>query len=133
MTSKANDLVYQLKVTLRDSKPPIWRRLLVSDSAALYTLHQIIQVAVGWTDSHLHEFIIQNKRYSIPSPEDWEPVMDERRYQLNQVVPSVNFKFAYVYDFGDSWDHEIVGVHAKDVRWLKEAELVSGRGSANGH
>jgi hypothetical protein len=108
MSDKATDPVYQLKVTLRDSKPPIWRRLLVSDSTTLYKLHQIIQVAMGWTDSHLHQFIIESERYSIPSPEDWEPVMDERRYPLNEVIPSEKFKFVYVYDFGDSWDHEIL-------------------------
>ena len=108
MPGKANNLVYQLKVTLRDSKPPIWRRLLVSNSATLYTLHQIIQIAMGWTDSHLHQFILENKRYSVPSPDDWEPVMDERRYELNQIVPAENYKFVYVYDFGDSWDHEIL-------------------------
>jgi hypothetical protein len=108
MPGKANNLVYQLKVTLHDSKPPIWRRLLVSDSTTLHKLHQIIQIAMGWTDSHLHQFVIENKRYSIPSPEDWEPVRDERRYPLNQIASSENYKFSYVYDFGDSWDHDIL-------------------------
>ena len=108
MSDKANNLVYQLKVTLSDSKPPIWRRLLVSHSTTLDKLHQIIQIGMGWTDSHLHQFVIENTRYSIPSPEDWEPVMDERRYSLNQIVPSENYKFAYVYDFGDNWDHDIL-------------------------
>jgi hypothetical protein len=108
MSDKVTNPVYQLKVTLRDSKPPIWRKLLVLDSTTLYKLHQIIQVAMGWTDSHLHQFIIENKRYSIPSPEDWEPVIDERRTHLNQVIPSEKFKFVYVYDFGDSWEHEIL-------------------------
>ena len=108
MSDKITNLVYQLRVTLRDSKPPIWRRLLVLDSTTLYKLHQIIQVAMGWTDSHLHQFIIENKRYSIPSPDDWEPVIDERRTHLNQVIPSEKFKFVYVYDFGDSWEHEIL-------------------------
>jgi hypothetical protein len=108
MSNKATNQIYQIKVTLRDSKPPIWRRLLVLDSTTLHKLHQIIQIAMGWTDSHLHEFIIENKRYSIPSTEDWEPVIDEHRYPLSQVVPSDKYKFTYVYDFGDSWDHEVL-------------------------
>jgi hypothetical protein len=98
--------VYQIKITLRDSKPPIWRRLLVPDSINLYKLHQVIQIAMGWTDSHLHQFIIQGKYYGIPSPEDWTPVIDERRFHLNKIAPSEGNKFIYEYDFGDSWEVE---------------------------
>jgi hypothetical protein len=108
MSSKSNNSIYQLKVTLHYSKPPIWRRILVPDSVALDKLHTIIQVAMGWTNSHLHQFIIEGSFYSIPSPGDWEPMIDERRYRLNQIAPSENYKFTYEYDFGDSWEHEIV-------------------------
>jgi hypothetical protein len=108
MPTKSNNLIYQLKITLRGSKPPIWRRLLVTDSITLYNLHRIIQAAMGWEDGHLHQFIIEDEYYGIPSPEDWEPVVDERRRRLNQVVSSENDKFIYEYDFGDSWEHEIL-------------------------
>ncbi len=108
MSVKSNELIYQVKVTLRDSKPPIWRRLLVSGSITFYKLHYIIQIAMGWTDCHLHQFIIEGKYFGIPSPEDWQPIMDERRYHLNQIAPSENSKFIYEYDFGDSWEHEIL-------------------------
>lgn len=108
MTTKSTDLIYSLKVSLRDSKPPIWRRLLVPGSITLYQLHHIIQIAMGWTDSHLHQFIIGDEYFSIPSPEDWEPVKDERRYHLNRIAPSENYKFIYEYDFGDGWEHEIL-------------------------
>ena len=108
MTTKSAALVYQIKITLQDSKPPIWRRLLVMESVSLYKLHQIIQVAMGWTDSHLHQFIIGEEYYGVPSSEDWRPVLDERRYRLNQIAPSENSKFVYEYDFGDSWDHVIL-------------------------
>jgi hypothetical protein len=100
--------VYQIKIALRDSKPPIWRRLLVSGAISLYKLHQIIQIAMGWTDSHLHQFIIDGKYYSIPSPEDWGPVIDERRSHLSTIAPSEGDKFIYEYDFGDSWEHVIL-------------------------
>ena len=100
--------IYQIKIALRESKPPIWRRLLVSDSISLHKLHQIIQIAMGWTDSHLHQFIIHGEYYSIPSPEDWRPVIDERRHLLNKIAPSENDKFIYEYDFGDGWEHEVL-------------------------
>jgi hypothetical protein len=102
------DQIYQLKITLRESKPPIWRRVLVPGKFSLYKLHQVIQLAMGWTNSHLHHFIIDGHYYSIPSPEDWEPVKDERRYTLRQLAPYVKRKFVYEYDFGDSWTHAIV-------------------------
>lgn len=103
-----SDEIYQIKVTLRHSKPPIWRRLLVPGDATLDDMHDIIQIAMGWTDSHLHQFIIAKEYYSIPDGEDWGPVLDERQYRLSQIAPSEKSKFIYEYDFGDSWEHEIV-------------------------
>jgi len=100
--------IYQIKVTLRNSKPPIWRRLLVSGNVTLYDLHKIIQIAMGWTNSHLHQFIIDGEYYSIPNEEDWEPVIDEREYRLGALVPSTGSKFLYEYDFGDGWQHVIL-------------------------
>lgn len=102
------DTVHQLKVTLRDIKPPIWRRVLVPSRFSLYKLHRVIQIAMGWTDSHLHQFIIDGQYYSIPSSEDWEPVIDERRHSLGQIANAVKRRFIYEYDFGDSWEHEVV-------------------------
>ena len=106
--SKTTALIYQLKVTLKDSRPPIWRRLLAPADFSLFKLHQALQLAMGWTDSHLHQFIIDGEFYSIPSREDFEPVLDERRYPLGQIAPREKRKFVYEYDFGDSWEHEIV-------------------------
>lgn len=100
--------IYQLKVTLRGSKPPIWRRLVVSDQTTLGKLHDILQIAMGWTDSHLHLFSIGGVNYGAPSPDDWEPIQDERRVKLQSVVGAEKAKFRYEYDFGDGWEHEIV-------------------------
>ena len=111
MTAKpasSSDQIYAIKITLRGSKPPIWRRVQVPGKFSLYKLHQVIQLAMGWTNSHLHQFIIDGQYYGIPSPEDWEPVIDERRHALSQIAPDVKRKFVYEYDFGDSWEHEIV-------------------------
>jgi hypothetical protein len=102
------DKIYQIKVTLQRSKPPIWRRLLVPSDATLFDMHKIIQIAMGWTNSHLHQFIIDGERYSIPSEEDWEPVIDERKYRLSEITPNEQSKFVYEYDFGDGWEHEVI-------------------------
>ncbi len=100
--------IYQIKVTLQYSNPPIWRRLLVAGNATLLDLHKIIQVAMGWTNSHLHQFIIDGEYYSIPSEDYWEPVIDERKYQIANIAPGEGSKFIYEYDFGDSWEHVII-------------------------
>jgi len=100
--------IYQLKITLRDSKPPIWRQVLVDGSINLYELHEIIQIAMGWTDSHLHQFIIDEEYYIIPDPYAIRPLKDERRFRLNQITSEVKTEFIYEYDFGDSWEHQIL-------------------------
>lgn len=100
--------IYQLKITLRGGKPPIWRRVLVPGAFSLYQLHQLIQAAMGWRNCHFHGFTIDGERYALPSPDDWEPVVDERSHSVGQIAPRVKQKFVYEYDFGDGWEHEIV-------------------------
>lgn len=107
-SSKTTGSIYQLKITLRNFSPPIWRRVLVPGEFNLYKLHWVVQVAMGWTNSHLHQFIIDGEHYSIPDPDDWEPVIDERRVALSRIAPREKRKFVYEYDFGDSWEHEIL-------------------------
>jgi len=108
MARKSISQVYQLKVTLRGIRPPIWRRLLVSGFATLYDLHEIIQIAMGWDDDHLHDFTVGREHFGIPSQFDWEPILDERRYRLAKVAPTEGSRFWYTYDFGDSWEHLIL-------------------------
>ncbi len=108
---KSETPVYQLKVTLNDSKPPIWRRLLVPGDITLAYLHHLIQAAFGWYDYHLHQFIVREQYYSQPSfelDEYMARVGDERRIRLDRLVPGEKFKFRYEYDFGDSWLHDIL-------------------------
>jgi hypothetical protein len=101
--------VYQIKVTLNGSKPPIWRRVLVPDSISLHQLHTILQIVMGWTNSHLHQFIIDDEYYGEPEEADGysEDLQNEKRYRLNQFVERKGFKFTYEYDFGDSWEHTV--------------------------
>lgn len=100
--------IYQLKITLRDSRPPIWRRVLVPGGFSLRKLHQVVQIAMGWTDSHLHQFAVGGINYGEPHPDDEMEMNDERRFTLDQVAPREKSKFTYEYDFGDGWDHEIL-------------------------
>jgi len=99
--------VYQIKVTLENSKPPIWRRLLVPANLTLGDLHYILQIAMGWTDSHLHQFKVGEKVYGVPHPRmEW--TLDEDRIELAQIIPGEKSRFRYEYDFGDSWTHLIL-------------------------
>ena len=63
---------------------------------------------MGWTNSHLHHFIINDEYYSIPHEEDWEPVIDEREVRISEIVQEEGKKFVYEYDFGDSWEHDVI-------------------------
>jgi hypothetical protein len=100
--------IYQIKVTLDESKPPIWRRILVPGDVTLEKLHTIIQVAMGWTNSHLHQFIVGQTRVGEPHPDYGFEMKNERRVRLNQVAPREGSRFRYEYDFGDSWLHDLL-------------------------
>jgi len=102
--------IYQIKVTLLGSKPPIWRRFLVADTVTLDNLHDILQIVMGWTNSHLHHFIIDDELYGMPLDDDFGDMRtkDETRFKLNQLVSGKGFKFGYEYDFGDGWEHDLV-------------------------
>jgi hypothetical protein len=99
--------IYQIKVTLRDSQPPIWRRILVRSTTTLTKLHRILQRVMGWEDAHLHRFTIQGERYGVPDEEDAGPrkTRDERKYKLSDVMAGEHSQCTYLYDFGDNWEH----------------------------
>ena len=100
--------VYQLKIALKGSKPPIWRRLLVKNSISLSKLHVIIQISMGWYDCHLHMFNIYGENYGRPDPDwDFEETLDESKFKLNRFNFKEKDTFTYEYDFGDSWEHVI--------------------------
>ena len=99
---------YLLKVTLMETDPPIWRRLVVPGDTTLAALDRIIQAAMGWTNSHLHMFTVGGVLYAEPSPE-WElEVRDERRVRLADVAREEGEAFVYEYDLGDAWRHQVV-------------------------
>ncbi|MGW5576269.1 plasmid pRiA4b ORF-3 family protein [Micromonospora chokoriensis] len=98
--------IYQIKVGLRGAKPPIWRRLELPADTSLATLHDIIQVAFGWNGSHLHVFETEYGDFGVADRE--LGYRAEAPVTLEQVASGVGDRFRYTYDFGDSWEHEIV-------------------------
>lgn len=104
--------IFEIKITLKGIKPPIWRRVRVPSDMALAQLHDVIQAAMGWDNSHLHEFEIDGERFTGPQMMDeafdmGDRQADETKVKLNKVVQPKS-KFIYVYDFGDNWEHEIL-------------------------
>lgn len=103
--------ICQLKISLLEIKPVIWRRLLISEQTTLFQFHRIIQAAFDWWNYHLHLFEIAGTRYSQPEfeiAEEWdEDIKNEKRFRLNQFCFEKGDKFYYEYDFGDSWRHGI--------------------------
>ena len=103
--------LYQLKITLKWSQPPIWRRVVVRPDMTLDRLHQVIQTVMGWTNSHMHQFIVGRTFYGKPDPEFADmgsETLNEKRYKVADLAPAAKQKFIYEYDFGDGWQHEVV-------------------------
>lgn len=101
---------YQIKITLRDIKPEIWRRFLVRDDITLFQLHQVILAVMGWAGYHIHNFRVSGKEYATPDPEfDLEgKIINDKKVLLHDVIKKEGAKFEYVYDFGDNWEHDLV-------------------------
>ncbi len=102
--------LYTFEARLADIEPPIRRRLVVPGNRSLAELHTILQDAFGWTDSHLHLFRFRDKAFGLPSPDDYEPLIDEHEVRLDELSLRVRSKIEYVYDYGDDWEHELVVV-----------------------
>ena len=112
--------IAQLKVTLHGTKPPIWRRIEVPHNIRLDTLHIVLQIIMDWHDSHLHQFIMNAGNrdtavyYSATDDDlgfdlfDGPPMRNEGKARLNELLTAPKSKIVYEYDFGDTWEHDIV-------------------------
>jgi hypothetical protein len=100
--------IYALEIALTGSKPRIWRRVRVLEDASLHTLHSVLQVTMGWTNSHLYQFEIADRRFSDPNPDGDDETEDARRVQLRDLALREGSRFSYVYDFGDWWEHDVL-------------------------
>jgi len=108
MTARTLRSIYQLTVTLQGIKLPIWRRFQIASTENLGDVHIVLQVVMGWTNSHLHEFVMGGNRYGIPDEEFPSDVLDEMDYRLDQLLKKEKDTLSYAYDFGEGWEHEIV-------------------------
>ncbi|GJD22949.1 plasmid pRiA4b ORF-3 family protein [Rivularia sp. IAM M-261] len=105
--STSTQNIYQIKIKLKHIKPPIWRRVLVNSNIKLGQLHNIVQEVMGWDDYHLHYWTIHGVYYGVP--DDDLSMRDEKNIKLSSLIGySEKVKFSYMYDFGDSWEHEIL-------------------------
>lgn len=130
--------IFQLRVELEGAKPEINRVLLVRADIGLDLLHAILQIAVGWTNSHLHQFIVGQNRFSDPQfnlnedlmdPSDF--VYDESKELLASAVKNTGSQFTYEYDFGDSWNHRITieDIVTDDGGLTGFAKCIGGKGA----
>lgn len=101
--------IARVRIELLDIEPTVWRRVDVPLSSTLVSFHHVIQVTVGWTNSHLFEFRIANRSYADPFMVDlfdWK-VYKASSIRLKTLVDRGIREFTYLYDFGDHWEHII--------------------------
>jgi Plasmid pRiA4b ORF-3-like protein len=108
-------VTYRVRADLTDTSPPLWRQLELSSDLFLDEVHRVIQLAFGWTDSHLHQFGSGPDLYSPETElylcpyqvEEGEAGLPEEQVRLDEVLAAAGDKLFYVYDFGDDWRHVI--------------------------
>jgi Plasmid pRiA4b ORF-3-like protein len=106
---------YILHISITFSDPLIWRRIQIPGTFTLAGLHEVIQKSMGWSDSHVHQFIVGKISFE-PTMRTNAPRVskrfDEDKYQLHTLEDGMNFLFSYIYDAGEGWEHEI---HLEEV------------------
>jgi len=100
--------IYRLRITLADVEPQVWRCIQVRGDLSLERLHPLVQKAMGWQDTHLHEWTVGSRRYGRPEPDEPEyDVEPESLLTLREAAPIEGRRFEYRYDLGDGWTHEV--------------------------
>jgi Plasmid pRiA4b ORF-3-like protein len=113
--------VYQFKITIADSNPPIWRRVLVPSDYMLHQFHDVIQNCFSWYNCHLYAFYLSGTYYDDENPA-------QLSIPLNKLELSKNKKFEYIYDFGDNWTHRIhLEKILRDEKSLKAPKCIAGK------
>lgn len=98
--------IIQMKISLDDIKPEIWRRFTIDSSSSLADLHITLQVVMGWENYHLYGFYIDDAKYG-PEEDESDPE-DANKTTLKSLKLKTKQEFRYVYDFGDDWQHTIL-------------------------
>jgi hypothetical protein len=121
--------VHELRVTLLDVTPTVWRLIRVPSALPLSTVHAVIQLAFGWEDRHLHEWRVGDVTYGLSDEDSWgEDLADESIAVLGEIAP-VDSALRYDYDFGDGWEHlvEVMAVVPYDGNVAPVACLAGAR------
>lgn len=104
--------IYQIQIALKDFKPKIWRRILVPSGMLLPDFHEVIQIAMGWTNSHLHQFIKDHTYYAEKTTDNdlWGEMnnVDYIKIRISDLLQAEKQKMKYEYDFGDGWEHDVI-------------------------
>ena len=126
MASVASTSAYEIRVTLMHIRPEIWRLIRVPSDIRMDRLHDVLQVAFGWTDSHLHQFHVIDAKGGTkayvgrPNPDfaGSTPTQDETKRLLTNFLAKPGDRLGYEYDFGDGWIHEVKleAVHVQSAR-----------------
>ena len=127
-------MAYQIKISLKEIKPEIWRRIKIPGNITFQQLHQIIQAAFGWLEYHLFKFDFPNTVITEPDP-SYAPgelygegikELDPENTAINKFLGDYE-EFEYEYDFGDSWKHKIVvEKKIKDTKRNRMPECLGG-------
>jgi hypothetical protein len=104
--------IFQILIELQGSKPKIWRRILVPSNYLLSDFHKIIQVSMGWTNSHLHQFIKDKTFYTQRMKDDdmWDERdhVDYKKIKVSDLLKTKEETIIYEYDYGDRWSHDVI-------------------------
>lgn len=106
-----SESIARVRIELKGTDPLVWRELDLPLSTTLAALHDIIQVTMRWQDYHLHEFLVGEKVYGVPDPDDEvfeRKVYQSRSIRLVTLIDRGVRELLYVYDFGDNWQHRIM-------------------------
>lgn len=97
--------IISIKITLNNTHPAIWRKVLIPSSVTFFDLHHIIQISMGWKNSHLFEFRVGDYKIGYIDPQEaFEDVADANEVTLDLLL-KVGLALTYLYDFGDDWEH----------------------------
>src|SRR5438874_9232485 len=126
-------MAFQFKLQLKHiTDPVVWRRVVVPEQFTFYKFHLVIQKAFGWENYHLFQF--SPKGYSsqpiigIPNPEAMHEILDSRKIKLHEIFTQPKQKFAYIYDFGDDWFHNILLEKITEEKKIR-ADCIDGGGT----
>jgi|SRR6266702_54408 len=106
-STNQTEQVYQLRIWIREISPQIWRRLLVRSDSTIAELHNTLQIAFGWTDEHLHQFLIRGKPYGIGRSGGISFDDNPHQVRLSDFHFRTRERWVYEYDLTDRWQHEI--------------------------